>query len=139
MGSLILPMSGLVYADAQITIYSADGHALYAPVCRPLWQPGPITVVTSELTLAEVLVGPLRLGDAVLAARRENLWRQPNTRMLPITEDILREAVRLRATIPCPQNPGRYSRGHCAVARLCALCHQRHRFSACSQLLPCHS
>ena len=70
----MLPTSGLVYADAQIAIYSTDAHPLYAPVCHPLWLPGPITVVTSELTLLETLVGPLRSGDASLAARRENLW-----------------------------------------------------------------
>jgi predicted nucleic acid-binding protein len=97
VGALTLPASGLVYADAQITIYSADAHPVYAPACRPLWQSTAITVVTSELTLLEVLVGPLRHGDAALAARRENLWRQPNTRMLPVTPDVLREAARLRA------------------------------------------
>ncbi len=97
MGALTLPGSGLIYADAQITIYSADGHPLYAPVCRPLWEPGATTVVTSELTLLEVLVGPLRHDDAALARRRENLWHQPNTRMLPVTREVLREAARLRA------------------------------------------
>jgi predicted nucleic acid-binding protein len=104
MGSLTLPTSGLVYADAQIHLQRGRAH-LYAPVCRPLWQPGPITVVTSELTLAEVLVGPLRQGDAVLAVRRENLWRQPNARMLPVTESVLRETARLRAAIPALKTP----------------------------------
>lgn len=93
-----MPATGLVYADAQITIYSADGHPVYAPVCRPLWQhTHPIAVVTSELTLLETLVSPLRNGDTALAVRREGLWRQSNTRMLPITSDVLREAARLRA------------------------------------------
>jgi predicted nucleic acid-binding protein len=97
LGSLTLPASGLVYADAQIAIYSVDTHAVYAPACRPLWQEGGHLVVTSELTLLETLVGPLRSGDTSLAVRREDLWRQPNTRMLPITQAVLREAARLRA------------------------------------------
>ena len=96
MGALTLPAAGLVYADAQITIYSTDGHPLYAPICRPLWTSRDITVVTSELTLLETLVAPLRNGVALLAARREGLWQQPNTRMLPITAGVLREAARLK-------------------------------------------
>ena len=100
MGSLTLPTSGLVYTDAQIAIYSVDRHPVYAPVCDPLWQAaqaGAFTVVSSELTLMETLVGPLRSGDATLAARRESLWSQASTRLLPITRDVLREAARLRA------------------------------------------
>ena len=86
MGSLALPTSGLIYADAQIVIYSTDGHPLYAPVCRPVWQTnGEAVTVSSELTLAETLVGPMRSGDAALLASREALWRQANTRLLPIT------------------------------------------------------
>lgn len=120
MGTLTLPASGLVYADAQIAIYSADGHAVYAPLCVPLWQPGVITVITSELTLMETLVMPLRQGDTALAARRENLWHQPNTRLIPITQDILREAARLRAAIPAVRTPDAI---HAATALLhgCAL------------------
>jgi predicted nucleic acid-binding protein len=97
VGLLTLPATGLVYADAQIAIYSADARVVYAPVCRPLWQEAGHLVVTSELTLMETLIGPLRRGDTALAIRREELWRQPNTRMLPITEAVLREAARLRS------------------------------------------
>ena len=40
MGQLILPIQGLIYADAQIVIYSTDNHpshacVRYAPLCRP--------------------------------------------------------------------------------------------------------
>ena len=38
MGSLILPASGPVYADAQIFIYSVEKHPIYAPTLRPLWE-----------------------------------------------------------------------------------------------------
>ena len=105
MGSLTLPASGLVYADAQITLYSADGHPVYAPICRPLWQPGRHHVVTSYLALAEILVGPLRAGNILHAAQRENLWLQPNTRMLPVSETVLREVANLRATVPGLNTP----------------------------------
>ncbi len=108
MGSLTLPAAGLVYADAQIVIYSVDRHPVYAPVCDPLWQAtqaGTVTVVSSELTLLETLVGPLRSGDAVLATRREAVWSQPNTRLIPVTQEVLREAARLRAGIPRLRTP----------------------------------
>lgn len=119
MGSLALPSSGLVYVDAQIAIYSTDRHPLYAPLCLSLWQPG-ATTVSSELILAETLVGPLRSGDITLAAEREALWHQPNTALFPITQDILRETARLRAAIPGLKTPDAI---HAATALLhgCAL------------------
>lgn len=108
MGSLTLPSSGAVYVDAQIAIYTVDKHPAYGPLCEPLWRAvkaQTITAVSSELTLMETLVGPLRARDAALAARREHLWRQVNTRLLPIAEGILREAARLRALIPGLRTP----------------------------------
>lgn len=106
MGSLALPASGLIYVDAQVAIYSTDGHPRYAPLCGPVWQvSGELSVVSSALILVQTLVGPLRSGDAALAARREGLWQQPNSRLLPITEAELREAARLRASIPGLKTP----------------------------------
>ena len=85
MGTLILPASGMIYADAQIAIYSSDSHPRYAAVCAPVWQvSGTTSVVSSELILLEILVSPLRSGDTLLAAHREALWRQSNTRLLPL-------------------------------------------------------
>jgi hypothetical protein len=69
MGSLTLPVSGPVYADTQTFIYSVEKHPQYAPVLRPLWSAvssGLLEVMTSELTLLEVLVAPLRKNDSVL-------------------------------------------------------------------------
>jgi predicted nucleic acid-binding protein len=48
---------------------------------------------------------PIRTGDTALAGLRESLWQQSNTRLLPITEDVLREAARLRALIPGLKTP----------------------------------
>ena len=100
MGRLILPIPGFVYADAQIAIYSTDGHPIYAPLCLPLWKNSDITVVSSNLTLAETLVEPNRTKNTELSERRENLWNQPNTGLLPISKDILRMAAKLRAETP---------------------------------------
>jgi predicted nucleic acid-binding protein len=108
LGTLTLPASGTVYADAQIVIYTIDKHSLYAAVCRPLWEAvrsGQVTVVSSDLILLETLVEPIRSGDTRLAADREALWAQPHSLLLPITQDILRKAARLRATISGLKTP----------------------------------
>jgi len=108
MGRLTLPTSGLVYADAQIAICTADVNPTYAPVLIPLWQEmtkGTFQVVSSELTIVETLVLPLRLNDALMLNQREGIWRQKNTTLLPITQDILREAARLRALISGLKTP----------------------------------
>lgn len=123
MGSLILPSSGLVYTDAQIAIYTVDKHPTYGPLCEPLWlevKAGAVTAVSSELTLLETLVGPLRASDTAFATRRELLWQQANTRLIPITQAILREAARLRAAISGLRTPDAI---HAATALLhgCAL------------------
>ena len=106
MGRLNLPSSGQIYVDAQVAIYSTGNHPLYASICAPVWQvSGDAIVVSSELTLLEILVTPFRNGDILLASQREGLWKQTNTRLIPITQELLREAARLRAIIPGLKTP----------------------------------
>ncbi|MGH7137175.1 MAG: type II toxin-antitoxin system VapC family toxin [Pirellulales bacterium] len=100
MGSLALPPSGIVYADTQVFIYSVEKHPVYAPILRPLWhevQAGRLEVVSSELSLMETLVAPLRNRDTALAAAYEQMFQFPGVRLLPITSAVLREAAALRA------------------------------------------
>ena len=101
MGSLTLPAAGLVYVDANPVIYSVERHPTYWPLLQPLWQAAKgkaIEVVSSDLVLMETLVGPLKAGNAALGAAYEQLFQQPQTRLLPITHPVLREAAQLRAT-----------------------------------------
>ena len=107
MGQLNLPATGPVYIDANPAIYSVDRHPIYAPLCDPLWQAiqNGLPAGSSELTLLETLVGPLRNGNAVLAQQRVNLWNRPHISLWPITRDILHEAARLRAAIPGLKTP----------------------------------
>jgi predicted nucleic acid-binding protein len=100
MGKLTLPASGLVYADTQIFIYSVEKHPVYAPLLQPLWhevQAGRLEVVSSELSLMETLVAPLRNGDRALAWAYEQMFQAAGIRLLPITQPVLREAAALRA------------------------------------------
>lgn len=102
MGALILPSAGQIYLDANPIIYSVEKHPVYWPLLQPMWQAikgKPVEIVSSELVLMETLVGPFKSGDTVLANDYEQLFQQSQTRLLPITQAILREAARLRATL----------------------------------------
>jgi predicted nucleic acid-binding protein len=59
---------------------------------------GRLELVTSELTLSEVLVGPIRLGDDILAAAYLDLLTDdPIFELVPVTRDILIESSQIRA------------------------------------------
>lgn len=101
MGALSLPASGLVYLDASPIIYTVEKHPVYGPLVQPLWQAAQakaIEVVTSELAIMETLVGPLKSGDTTLERAYEQALLGTEMRLLPITQPVLREAARLRAT-----------------------------------------
>jgi len=101
MGSLTLPASGLVYLDTNSVIYTVEKHPAYGSLLQPLWlaaQAKTIEVVSSELTLMETLVGPLKNGDKTLEHAYEQALLGTDLRLIPITQSILREAARLRAT-----------------------------------------
>lgn len=101
MGALTLPASGLVYIDTMILIYTVERYSAYLPLLEPLWQTvstGAIEIVSSELTLMEALVGPLKSGNFTLKTAFEQALLGTDMRLLPITQAILREAAQLRAT-----------------------------------------
>lgn len=101
MGQLILPSSGSVYIDTSVAIYSVEGSLDYWDLLQPLWfksQIGEIKIVSSELTLMEALVRPLKTGDSLLVADYERLLlNNEEVGLIPIDLSILREAARLRA------------------------------------------
>lgn len=103
MGALALPASGTVYLDANGFIYSIERIDPYRALLDILWQTvstGQITVVTSELSLLEVLVRPLKVGDATTATLFRTVLRHtPDVQMVPITQTVLEEAANLRATL----------------------------------------
>jgi predicted nucleic acid-binding protein len=119
MGPLTLPPSGTVYADAQVFIYTVERHPAYEPVLRPLWESvarGDHEVVSSELTLLETLVGPLKRVDVTLEADYERFFVCKGVRPTPNTPSILRAAARLRAATVSLRTPDAI---HAATARSC--------------------
>ncbi|MGH2493350.1 MAG: type II toxin-antitoxin system VapC family toxin [Ktedonobacteraceae bacterium] len=103
MGSLKLPTSGHIYLDTNCFIYSVERIDPYRAVLDILWQAvsgGQLLVVTSELTLLEVLVKPLKMDDVTTATIfRIVLRHSPDVRMSPISQAVLEESARLRATL----------------------------------------
>ena len=100
MGTLTLPPSGAVYLDTVAVIYAVERHPLFFGLLRPLLaavQAGQLDLATSELTLMETLVGPLRAGNAALAAAYEGFFQQSGVRLLPVSQTALRAAAQLRA------------------------------------------
>src|SRR5256885_3084841 len=92
---------GPVGADTSIFIYFIEEHPRFLPLVEPLFREvsaGRKELVTSALTLLEVLVVPYRSGDHLLAGRYEALLTQSRgVHVADISRDHLRAAAELRA------------------------------------------
>ena len=91
-----------VYLDANVFIYAVEGYEKYSKLCAAILQSiedMKIHAVTSELTLAEVLVHPLRDQKPEVASIYKDLIQpQFNLKTPPVTRDVLLRAATLRAT-----------------------------------------
>jgi predicted nucleic acid-binding protein len=100
LGSLILPESGLVYVDSQVLIYTVERFPRYIDALLPLWQAsraGRLEIATSELSVLEVITGPLKTGNQRLIDAYEELLMGTEIRLIPIDLHVLKSAARLRA------------------------------------------
>jgi predicted nucleic acid-binding protein len=92
---------GPVGLDTALFIYYIEEHPGLLPLLDPVFRSadeGTRQLVTSAVTLLEVLVVPYRLGNRVLAARYETLLtRSRGVRVVDVTRDQLRAAAQLRA------------------------------------------
>jgi predicted nucleic acid-binding protein len=92
---------GPVSVDTVIFIYFIEEHPQFLREIEPLFREvdeGRIEVITSALTLLEVLVVPYRTGDHALASRYDAiLTRSRGVRIADISRDHLRAAAQLRA------------------------------------------
>lgn len=90
-----------LYLDTNLFMYAVEGHEQYAEVLGRLFgiiATQKIPVLTSELTLAECLVMPLKTGNTVLAARyQQHLRTHAGLECIAVSREILLEAARLRA------------------------------------------
>src|SRR4051794_38522652 len=101
MGVISLPPSGVVYVDANAVIYLVERIEPYLSASAPLWDAlnrGTQAVLTSQLTLLETLVKPLRDGNQAVADRfRLVLTTTVGLTCQPITLSVIERAARLRA------------------------------------------
>ena len=106
MGLNTLPAGSRIYLDANVWIYALEGYAAALTALFARIDAGELTAITSEFTLAEVLVKPF--ADANLALQQlyaETLQARLALRIVPITRDILIAAARLRAQHPTLKMP----------------------------------
>jgi predicted nucleic acid-binding protein len=92
---------GRVGIDTAIFIYFIEETPTWLPIITPLFRAadmGHRELITSTLTLLEVLVIPYRANNDRLAARYEAvLTRSRGIRLIDPTRDQLRTAARIRA------------------------------------------
>lgn len=93
---------GPLGVDTAIFIYFIEEHPKFLPLIEPLFRAvdeGRLEMITSSLTLLEVLIVPYRTGDHLLATRYESiLVRSRGVHIADISRDHLRAAAQLRAT-----------------------------------------
>lgn len=91
----------VVALDTAPLIYFIEEHPTYLPLVRPFFEGldrGDFQVVTSTITLLEVLVQPLRSGDTVLQRRyRDILLGVDGLSIVAVSPAIAEEAARVRA------------------------------------------
>ncbi len=92
---------GPVAVDTVTFIYFIEEHPAFLPLVAPIFgdaDAGRRDVVTSALTLLEVLVVPYRAGNLPLAERYEALLtRSRGVRLMEVDRPQLRAAAQLRA------------------------------------------
>ncbi len=93
--------TGLIAVDTALFTYLIEEHPRFLAPARALFaraDTGEIEIVTSALTLLEVLVVPLRANDSVLAARYDALLtKSRGVHVVDLSRDQLRTAAQLRA------------------------------------------
>lgn len=93
--------AGPVAADTAVFIYLLEEHRDYLSVVRPLFVSaarGDLELVTSGITLLEVLVVPYRAHNLALATRYETLLTgSRGVRLIDADRAQLRTAAQLRA------------------------------------------
>ncbi len=93
--------AGAVGVDTAIFIYFIEEQPQFLRLIEPLFKAvdeGRQEIITSALTLLEVLEVPYRSGNRLLADRYEALLtRSRGVRVVDLTRELLRGAAQLRA------------------------------------------
>lgn len=122
---------GPVAVDTAVFIYLIEEHPAFLCAARSLFaraDRGELEIVTSAITLLEVLVVPFRSEDEALAARYEGiLTRSRGVRLVEIDPLQLRMAAQLRAVYG-PRTPDALQLAAALTTRCSALVTNDRRF-----------
>jgi predicted nucleic acid-binding protein len=103
MGILDAIQGTRVYLDTNIWIYALEGYPAFVQDLTQLFQSieqGNLSVVTSELSLAEALVKPFQNHDLAQQTNYKQLISNShNLTVIPVSRQVLIEAAQLRASI----------------------------------------
>jgi predicted nucleic acid-binding protein len=109
MGSLKDLAGHRLYVDTNIFVYALEDLAPWNQSAQSVLQlidSAQATGITSELTLAECLVKPLRDGNSQIAqVYLDAVQNRPSMAAAPVSRTILIEAAQLRATRPSLKTP----------------------------------
>jgi predicted nucleic acid-binding protein len=112
-----------VYLDANVFVTAMENpgaNSDHAWWIMHAADDGKILAVTSEITLAEVLVKPIEIGDRKLTAMYEEMiLSSERFEVVPVRRDILIGAARLRARRNSIRLPDAI---HIATALACSCC-----------------
>lgn len=101
MGLINLIRYAKVYLDANIFIYTFGGYSIYREILLPvidLSEKNEIFAVTSELTLAEVMVAPLMRQNKEIEQLYDSVIQDSSTlSVVPLKRNVLLSAAALRA------------------------------------------
>jgi len=95
-----LESSVLLLLDTNPIVYWLEGDMALADRFRPIFEMhagGEVQFAITTVTIAEVLAGPLRLGDEALTARYRAILE--SWHVVDLTAAIADSAARLRATL----------------------------------------
>ncbi len=90
----------IVGLDTTPLIYFIEKYPVYVDFIRPFFNlvaRGDISLVTSTMTLLEVLVHPIKHSDADLIRRYREILLESEFSVIDLSREIAEEAARLRA------------------------------------------
>ena len=102
MGALTLPDRGPIYMDACGFIYSVERIEPYRTLMDPVWnqaKTGQFVIVTSELSMLETIIKPLRDRDEALQRLFRDLLNSNEVRLAPTTRALWEAAAEIRAAL----------------------------------------
>jgi|ERR1044071_1162470 predicted nucleic acid-binding protein len=93
-----LPEHPLLLLDSSPIIYVLEDHPKFAPRFQPLFDAhaaGTVRFAITTITIAEVLSGPFRVRDEVMARRYRRLLE--SWQVIPLDSEIAESAASVRA------------------------------------------